>query len=130
MRTLDTGRQLAVYRVVQESLTNVLRHAGPAPRARVDVERAADAVTVTVTDTGAAPAAPKPGGHGLPGMRERVEAYGGTFEARATGTGWRVRARLPLDDAHGLGTRPATARGTEEPTTDSRGTEERRVRTP
>lgn len=80
---------------MQESLTNVLRHAGPAPRARVDVERAADAVTVTVTDTGAAPAAPKPGGHGLPGMRERVEAYGGTFEARATGTGWRVRARLP-----------------------------------
>ncbi|MXQ58392.1 histidine kinase [Streptomyces sp. XHT-2] len=130
LRTLDTGRQLAVYRVVQESLTNVLRHAGPAPRARVDVERAADAVTVTVTDTGAAPAAPKPGGHGLPGMRERVEAYGGTFEARATGTGWRVRARLPLDDAHGLGTRPATARGTEEPTTDSRGTEDRRMRTP
>lgn len=101
LRTLDTGRQLAVYRVVQESLTNVLRHAGPAARARVDVERGPHAVTVTVTDSGvgAAPAAVRrTGGHGLLGMRERVEAYGGAFEAGPTPAGWRVRARIPVDD--------------------------------
>ncbi|MCK1819597.1 histidine kinase [Streptomyces sp. XM83C] len=120
--TLGAGRQLAVYRVVQESLTNVLRHAGPAARARVAVERGPDAVTVTVTDTGAAPppAAARPGGHGLPGMRERVEAYGGTFEAGPAGTGWRVRARIPADDPDTLPPKPA--RHTE--------TENRRTTTP
>jgi signal transduction histidine kinase len=85
---------LAAYRVVQESLANATRHAPGAPvEVRVDVWP--EAVEVTVSDTAAAQPPPGPGGIGLVGMRERVEALGGTLDAGARAAGWRVRARIP-----------------------------------
>nr|WP_276498531.1 histidine kinase [Agromyces luteolus] len=92
---LSAGRQLAVYRVVQESLTNVRRHARAAS-ASVAIERSADRVDVTVTDDGAAAGADRAAGHGLLGMRERVTLYGGTLEAGPGPSGWRVHASLPI----------------------------------
>lgn len=89
---------LAGYRIVQESLTNVLRHAGPA-RARVSVDYQPGAVEIEVTDDGSARPGvpPQPGGHGIAGMRERSAAVGGTLDAGAMAAGgFRVRARLPL----------------------------------
>lgn len=97
-RTLPEGIDLAAYRIVQESLTNVVRHAGPAS-ARVRIVYEPEQVTVEVTDDGAhAPETPS-GGHGIVGMRERATAVGGTLEAgpRAEG-GFRVLARLPYRD--------------------------------
>jgi signal transduction histidine kinase len=94
------GIALAVYRIVQEALTNTLKHAGPAPTATVRVGYGADAIEVDVTDNGAGSAGATPGGHGLVGMRERVSLYGGTFDAGPyLGGGWRVRARIPFADA-------------------------------
>ena len=91
-----------VYRVVQESLTNVRRHAHGATRADVQVAvRPAPhgAVTVTVTDDGAAPGAEPEPGYGLRGMRERVESVGGSLVAgpapSPSGRGFRVRAVFP-----------------------------------
>jgi len=90
------GVALAVYRIVQESLTNTLKHGGPAPSATVRVRSSPGAIDVEVTDTGAG-GPPRTGGHGLIGMRERALLYGGTFDAGPLlGGGWRVRARLPL----------------------------------
>ncbi len=92
---------LAGYRIVQESLTNVLRHAGAA-RARVAVDYQERAVDIVVTDDGSARAgvSPQPGGHGIAGMRERSAAVGGTLEAGPMEEGgFRVRARLPLAGA-------------------------------
>ncbi|WP_285101788.1 histidine kinase [Promicromonospora sp. MEB111] len=98
-----------VHRVVQESLTNVRRHAPSARRVTLRVTRG-DAVEVTVSDDGAA--SPRQGeqvvaGYGLLGMRERVEGAGGALTAgpRADGPGWEVRARLPV--ARRTGTPPA-----------------------
>ncbi|CAL9496351.1 sensor histidine kinase [Streptomyces sp. NPDC057794] len=98
--TLPAGRQLTVYRVVQEALTNTLKHAGPDATAEIDL-RYADkaAVTVTITDTGHTDlTGPPPTGRGLPGMRERTALYGGTLEAGprpGPDQGWRVRLHLP-----------------------------------
>jgi len=93
------GIALAVHRIVQEALTNTLKHAGPAPAATVRVTYRADGIEVEVEDTGSAPVAAGTGGHGLVGMRERVDLYGGEFEAGPlAGGGWRVRARIPLAD--------------------------------
>jgi len=88
----------AGYRVVQEALTNVSRHAGTAT-AQVDVEYAAARLTVSVTDDGeASPARPVTPGVGLRGMRERVIGVGGTLHAGPRdGGGFAVRARFPLD---------------------------------
>jgi len=105
VRGLDPGRQLAIYRIVQESLTNVLRHAGRHVRARVEIIRGPEAVTVTVTDSGGATGQAALPGHGLPGMRERAAAYGGEFEAGPVEGGWRVWARIPLDDLSGTESR-------------------------
>ncbi|MFB9641777.1 sensor histidine kinase [Agromyces lapidis] len=98
------GVGLAAYRLVQESLTNTIRHAPPPTHSRVRIEWGT-ALTVTVDDDGhgvvasGEPAA----GRGLRGMRDRVEQLGGGFEAgpRADAAGWRVVARLPLgSDVH------------------------------
>ncbi|MGW5581807.1 sensor histidine kinase [Micromonospora chokoriensis] len=100
---LPGGVALAVYRIVQESLTNTLKHAGPQPEAVVRLAYRPEAVEIEVRDTGDATPPPRPGGHGLVGMRERVYLYGGEFEAgpHADG-GWRVRAKVPLHfDAEG-----------------------------
>lgn len=97
---LPTGLGLAVYRIVQEALTNVLKHGGGAAEVRVDV--GSGAVVLDVADGGAD--APHPGprgarstGNGLAGMRERAALYGGTLTAGARQEGgWRVRAELPM----------------------------------
>jgi signal transduction histidine kinase len=84
-----------VYQVVRESLTNVIRHAGPTA-AVVDVARESGGVLVTVTDRGVG-SADAGDGRGLAGLRARVEAAGGTFTAAGLdGGGFQVRARLPL----------------------------------
>jgi len=94
---LDTVGPLtgpAVYRVVQESLSNAARHA-PGAAIRVAVSVRPGAVEVCVRDGGGPPAPRAPAGVGLVGMRERVQALGGTFEAGPAGGGWQVRAVLP-----------------------------------
>lgn len=105
------GADLAVYRVVQEALTNVRRHAGTGVTAAVTIRYTTDAITVNVTDDGRGAAAPLSAGrgasaghagadgagHGLPGMRERVELYGGAVTAGPRpGGGYQVTATLPL----------------------------------
>jgi signal transduction histidine kinase len=96
-RPLPAGTDLAAFRIVQESLTNVTRHAGPAS-ATVLVRYGADDLTVQVDDDGKGPAANGAGGNGIRGMRERVAALGGELTAGPRpGGGFRVRARLPLD---------------------------------
>jgi signal transduction histidine kinase len=87
--------QSAAYRIVQESLSNVARHARPA-NAAVLLRREPQALLVDVSDDGEAPADPGVGGHGLVGMRERASGLGGTLEAGpGPNGGWRVRATLP-----------------------------------
>ena len=98
-RDLGGTRELAAYRVVQESLTNAVRHAGSGARARVELDWG-DGLVVTVTDTGVGSesggtATTRGGGRGLAGLRERVEAVGGSFEAGPTERGWRTCARIP-----------------------------------
>jgi signal transduction histidine kinase len=97
---LPAAVDVSVYRIVQEALTNVLKHAGPA-RADVAIGCADDTVTIEVTDNGTgkpghqAPA----GGHGLAGMRERAAVFDGELHAgRRPGGGFAVLARLPLGD--------------------------------
>ncbi len=85
---------LTAYRVVQEALTNVTRHAGAGAAATVSVTRTARQLVVEVGDDGAG--IQRPPGRGLRGMRERVTAVGGTLEAGPSGDGWRVRAMMPL----------------------------------
>ena len=98
---LPPGVDLSAYRIVQEALTNVVKHAGPA-RAQVVVGYRDHEVTVEVSDDGRGVTAPTDDGparigHGLIGMRERVAAFGGDLEAGPRrGGGFRVAARLPL----------------------------------
>jgi signal transduction histidine kinase len=96
-RALPAGVDLSAFRIVQEALTNVLKHAGDA-QARVVVAYAPDAIELEVVDDGRTQA--NGHGHGLVGMRERVMLYGGTLQAGpAENGGYRVLARLPLDGA-------------------------------
>ncbi|MEV4395696.1 histidine kinase [Nonomuraea sp. NPDC049607] len=103
--TLDGEAALVVHRLVQESLTNVLKHAGPG-RCRVAVGvRAAGELVVEVVDDGRG-GVPRQGGHGLAGLRERVILYGGTFSAGPEPAGgFAVRARLPLPGGSRAGER-------------------------
>jgi signal transduction histidine kinase len=95
-RPLPPGVDLAAYRIVQEALTNVLKHAGPA-RARIALRYGDRELELEIADDGSGSVTNGDGGgHGLVGMRERVALYGGSFEARpAPGGGFQVRARLP-----------------------------------
>ncbi|WP_405586214.1 sensor histidine kinase [Streptomyces sp. NBC_01092] len=101
---LSTGDELTVLRVVQESLTNVLRHAGPGAQVAITLRFDGDAVLISVVDDGggrlAGPGAAAErvsGGNGLVGMRERVEVSGGSFTAGPRlGAGWQVEAELPV----------------------------------
>jgi len=101
-RVLPTGVDLAAYRIIQESLTNVLRHARAATARIAIVYQPAD-VVIQVDDDGRGMDDHGPlggGGNGLLGMRERATALGGELEAGPLGDrGFRVRARLPLDGA-------------------------------
>jgi signal transduction histidine kinase len=93
---LPPGVDVSAYRIVQEALTNSLKHAGPA-RATVVVRYIPDALEVEVMDDGRGNGAGVGSGHGLAGIRERVGAYGGDLEAGAHPEGgFRVRARLKL----------------------------------
>jgi signal transduction histidine kinase len=98
---LPAGAELAAYRVVQEALTNTVKHAAGAS-VRIAIEYTPDAVHVEVTDTGGTSAAPAGSGNGrgLIGLRERLAVYGGTLAAgrRPTG-GYRVRAVIPRGDS-------------------------------
>ena len=101
-RDLPAAVDLSVYRIVQEALTNVIRHAN-ARQATVTLAYSPEAVEVTVLDDGSAVNGTPPnggastGGHGLVGMRERVSLFGGELEAgpRSYGNGYRVRALIP-----------------------------------
>ena len=95
---LPAAVDVSVYRIVQEALTNVLKHAGPA-HADVLIGCTEEAVTIEITDDGTNPPVPG-GGHGLAGMRERAAIFGGELHAgpRPSG-GFAVRARLPRQDA-------------------------------
>jgi signal transduction histidine kinase len=97
---LSEGQQLTVYRIVQEALTNTLKHAGPAATAEVVLDYADGAVDVQVTDTGRGTTAGAPDGRGLHGMRERAAMYEGTLRAGpGPSGGWRVEAHLPGPEA-------------------------------
>jgi signal transduction histidine kinase len=102
-RPLPPGSALAAYRIVQESLTNARKHGGPAVTAAVTLRFCEDQLVIKVTDDGRARAVPADAdglGHGLIGMRERVEVHRGTVTAgpRHDG-GWQVTATLPLSAA-------------------------------
>ena len=95
---VPAGVELSAFRIIQEGLTNALKYAGPGASAFVEVRKAPGAVTVEVRDDGRGAAATPSatGGHGVVGMRERVEALGGAFDiGPATGGGYRLRAVLP-----------------------------------
>jgi signal transduction histidine kinase len=95
---LPPGIALAVYRIVQESLTNVLKHAGAGAKAGVTIIRSGGTVRVSVHDDGAGPSGRAPGtAHGIVGMRERAAAYGGTLRTGTRpGGGFEVEAAIPL----------------------------------
>jgi signal transduction histidine kinase len=98
---LPSGVSLAVYRLVQESLTNVRKHAGPVPT-RVVIHRTASTVEMAVeNEPGETTVASANGsGHGLIGMHERVRVYGGALDARTgDGGGFVVRASIPIGEA-------------------------------
>jgi signal transduction histidine kinase len=107
--TLPTGVSLGVYRIVQESLTNTLKHAGRGATASVRLAKMGNAVLIEVIDDGAGRAnalvparsltslTTVTGGNGLIGMRERAHVFGGTLDVGpAPGGGWRVVAKLPI----------------------------------
>jgi signal transduction histidine kinase len=97
---LPTGMELAMYRIVQEALTNTLKHAGPGATSTVRIRYGRDSVEVDVTDDGRALdplTGPDPTGQGLVGMRERAAMYGGTVDAApGSNGGFAVTARFPI----------------------------------
>jgi signal transduction histidine kinase len=98
-RPLPAGIDLAAYRIVQEALTNVIKH-GRAARTDVTVRWGEGAVELTIADRGPGPAAraAADGGHGLVGMEERVRLFGGELHTGPRrGGGFEVRARLPFE---------------------------------
>ena len=96
---VPAGVQLTVYRLVQEALTNTLKHGGPGARAAVRLHYLPGELRVDVEDDGAARPGPVRAGGGLTGMRERVHAYGGDVRTGPrSGGGWQVRARLRLEE--------------------------------
>jgi signal transduction histidine kinase len=96
-RRLPPGIDRSAYRIVQEGLTNTLKHAGPA-HASVRLRYGASALDLEVLDDGRGPAGTAGGGFGLLGMRERAALYGGVLAADARpGGGYALRARLPLE---------------------------------
>jgi signal transduction histidine kinase len=95
-RPLPPALDLSAFRIVQEALTNALKHAGPA-RAEVTVRYEDGLVSLEITDSGRGPHGDGGTGHGLVGMRERAAMFGGKLEAaRGDGGGYTVRAQLPV----------------------------------
>jgi signal transduction histidine kinase len=118
-RVLSPAADLSAYRIVQEALTNVVRHAGPT-RARVRISYRPDAVSIEVTDDGPpedalrSPMSRAGSGHGLIGMRERAALFGGELSAAPHAGGFRVQASLHTagPGASGLPARELQANGT------------------
>ncbi|WP_336659607.1 sensor histidine kinase [Leucobacter sp. USHLN153] len=109
----DRGQDLAIYRIAQEGLTNVLRYAGTGARVQVELQRDESRTTLLVRDFGPALGRPSPvsgvgSGRGLAGLAERARVFGGRIESGAVpaaeGDGWRLWAELPVN---------AEARGSE-----------------
>lgn len=102
-RALPGGAELTVYRMVQEGLTNVLKHAGPQVHTVVSLDWQSRGLAVTLQDDGRGAAADPPaagGGNGLRGMSERVKLYDGTLEAKAQpGGGFCINAFIPYTEA-------------------------------
>jgi signal transduction histidine kinase len=97
--SIPTEIGLAVYRVIQESLTNVTRHAA-ATRVAVSIERTPQELRVQVDDDGVGSSEAPEGGHGIIGMRERFRALGGVLDARPRREGgFRVQGIVPLEDS-------------------------------
>ncbi len=98
-RHVADGLGLSVYRIVQESLTNVLKHAGPRAHTHVTLDWRADTLVVEIVDDGRGAAAlveARPGGQGLTGIEERARLHGGrSITGPRDGGGYRVRAELP-----------------------------------
>lgn len=100
---LAPGAEMALHRVAQEALTNVLKHAGAGARVQVTLDEGTDAVELRITDTGQGTPASDSAGHGLVGMRERMAAWDGSLHASpvldASGRrcGFEVRARVPAE---------------------------------
>jgi signal transduction histidine kinase len=106
-RALGSETRLAVYRVAQEALTNITKHASPG-RVAVSLAYEPTCTRLTVEDFAANGCRPDPAGHdgggyGLTGMRERAELLGGTLTAAATGTGFRVELQLPATERQDAG---------------------------
>jgi len=94
---LPAGVELSAFRIVQEALTNTLKHAGPGARAAVRVERRPSSLELCVVDDGTTAGGKGASGHGLLGMRERVTLHGGELKVgRRKGGGFEVRAWFPL----------------------------------
>ncbi|HEX5331879.1 MAG TPA: histidine kinase [Cellulomonas sp.] len=96
----DVGLQLSVYRIVQESLTNALRHSSRSGPVTVEVAREPGGVRIVVASPLAVPDSRQipPGGRGIIGMRERAAIYGGSVDAGPSAASWRVRADLHWDE--------------------------------
>jgi len=94
---LPAGLQLAVFRLVQEGITNTLKHAPRADRLHVSIRRGQADLRVVVDDNGGTVAPTTSFGYGLIGMRERVALHDGRLFAGPTANGWRVSAWIPLD---------------------------------
>ncbi|GMA36158.1 sensor histidine kinase [Demequina litorisediminis] len=99
---VPAGVEVSAYRIIQEALTNAMKHAGPGASAKVTVNRTADAVHISVEDDGrgvGTEGARVSGGHGLAGMAERVHALGGALShGPRRGGGFEVHAVLPSGD--------------------------------
>jgi signal transduction histidine kinase len=95
--SMPAGLELCAYRVVQEALTNVRRHAGPVRRVEVSLRREPQRLLIEIEDDGRGASVSPGDGFGLIGMRERTVAHGGElFAGPRAGGGWRVRATFPL----------------------------------
>jgi signal transduction histidine kinase len=98
---LSTSLQLALFRLVQEGITNTLKHAPRATQLHVSIRRGQEDLRVVVDDNGGPGSPAGPFGHGLIGMRERVALHNGRLFAGPTGGGWRVSGWLPLNGSLG-----------------------------
>jgi signal transduction histidine kinase len=97
---LPPSLELSIYRLVQESLTNTVKHARGADRVSVVIRRQDEAIDVSVTDNGrVVEPAVRAGGHGIVGMRERVTAHGGTVSVGPLAAGWLVHATFPVTES-------------------------------
>ncbi|HWU32260.1 MAG TPA: histidine kinase, partial [Marmoricola sp.] len=96
IQTLPEALQLSIYRIVQEALTNVMKHARGAQTVTIEIAVSEAEVVIVVHDDGAGTDAPPGVGHGLVGMRERAALHSGSVSAGPTPTGWRAEARLQI----------------------------------